>query len=377
MSKQTAAPPSAAQAEEQQSSTGVLDAPAEVNRQQLKQERDTAKQRQKDRFSGLDSNQLIELYRQMLLIRRFEEKSAEAYVAGKIGGFCHLYIGQEAVGVGTISAIRKEDYVLASYREHGLALAKGMSARSIMAELFGKATGCSKGKGGSMHMFEKDLGFLGGHAIVGGQIPLATGTAFATKYLGTDQVTLCFFGEAAVNQGAFHESLNMAQLWRLPCIYICENNQYGMGTSLERAMSLSDIAQKACAYEMASEFVDGMDVLAVREATLRAVERARKDYLPTLLEVRTYRFMGHSMSDPGNYRTRAEIEKYQERDPIKLFSASLLEKKIVDDKTLEEIDKKVREEVEDAIRFADESPLPDPSELYTDIYADPIEPGRK
>jgi pyruvate dehydrogenase E1 component alpha subunit len=377
MSKQTAAPPSAAQAEEQQSSTGVLDAPAEVNRQQLKQERDTAKQRQKDRFSGLDSNQLIELYRQMLLIRRFEEKSAEAYVAGKIGGFCHLYIGQEAVGVGTISAIRKEDYVLASYREHGLALAKGMSARSIMAELFGKATGCSKGKGGSMHMFEKDLGFLGGHAIVGGQIPLATGTAFATKYLGTDQVTLCFFGEAAVNQGAFHESLNMAQLWKLPCIYICENNQYGMGTSLERAMSLSDIAQKACAYEMASEFVDGMDVLAVREATLRAVERARKDYLPTLLEVRTYRFMGHSMSDPGNYRTRAEIEKYQERDPIKLFSASLLEKKIVDDKTLEEIDKKVREEVEDAIRFADESPLPDPSELYTDIYADPIEPGRK
>jgi pyruvate dehydrogenase E1 component alpha subunit len=377
MSKQTAAPPSAAQAEEQQSSTGVLDAPAEVNRQQLKQERDTAKQRQKDRFSGLDSHQLIELYRQMLLIRRFEEKSAEAYVAGKIGGFCHLYIGQEAVGVGTISAIRKEDYVLASYREHGLALAKGMSARSIMAELFGKATGCSKGKGGSMHMFEKDLGFLGGHAIVGGQIPLATGAAFATKYLGTDQVTLCFFGEAAVNQGAFHESLNMAQLWKLPCIYICENNQYGMGTSLERAMSLSDIAQKACAYEMASEFVDGMDVLAVREATLRAVERARKDYLPTLLEVRTYRFMGHSMSDPGNYRTRAEIEKYQERDPIKLFSASLLEKKIVDDKTLEEIDKKVREEVEDAIRFADESPLPDPSELYTDIYADPIEPGRK
>jgi len=376
MSKQTAAPPSAAQAEEQQSSTSVLDAP-EVDRQQLKQERDTAKERQKDRLSGLDSDHLIDLYRQMLLIRHFEEKSAEAYVAGKIGGFCHLYIGQEAVGVGAISAIRKNDYVLASYREHGLALAKGMSARSIMAELFGKATGCSKGKGGSMHMFQKDLGFLGGHAIVGGQIPLATGTAFATKYLGTDQVTLCFFGEAAVNQGAFHESLNMAQLWQLPCIYICENNQYGMGTSLERAMSLSDIAQKACAYEMASEFVDGMDVLAVREATLRAVERARKEYLPTLLEVRTYRFMGHSMSDPGNYRTRAEIEKYQERDPIKLFSATLREEKIVNDKKLEEIDRKVREEIEDALRFADESPLPDPKELYTDVYADPIKPGRE
>jgi pyruvate dehydrogenase E1 component alpha subunit len=252
-----------------------------------------------------------------------------------------------------------------------------MSSRSIMAELFGKATGCSKGKGGSMHMFDKSLGFLGGHAIVGGQIPLATGTAFATKYQGTDQVTLCFFGEAAVNQGAFHESLNMAQLWKLPCIYICENNQYGMGTSLARAMSLSDIAQKACAYDLASEFVDGMDVLAVREATLRAVERARKDYLPTLLEIRTYRFMGHSMSDPGNYRTRAEIEKYQERDPVKLFSASLLEEKIVDQNALDEIDRKVREEVEDSLRFAEESPLPDPAELYTDIYANPIEPGRK
>ena len=377
MSKQTAAPPSAAKAEEQHSSTGVMDAPPDVDPKQLKQERDEAKQHQKDRLTKLKVPQLVELYRQMILIRRFEEKSAEAYVAGKIGGFCHLYIGQEACGVGTISAINKDDYVLGSYREHGLALAKGMSARSIMAELFGKATGCSKGKGGSMHMFDKSLGFLGGHAIVGGQIPLATGTAFATKYQGTDQVTLCYFGEAAVNQGAFHESLNMAQLWKLPCIYICENNQYGMGTSLARAMSLRNIAQKACAYDMASEFVDGMDVLAVREATMRAVERARKDYLPTLLEIRTYRFMGHSMSDPGNYRTRAEIEKYQERDPIKLFSASLLEEKIVDQKTLDDIDRKVREEVEDALRFAEESPLPDPAELYTDIYASPIEPGRK
>jgi len=378
MSKQTAAPPSAAKAEEQHSSTGVMDAPPDtIDSKQLKQERDEAKQRQKERLSAISHDELIELYRQMLLIRHFEEQSAAVYVAGKIGGFCHLYIGQEAVGVGAISAIRKDDYVLASYREHGLALAKGMSARSIMAELYGKATGCSKGKGGSMHMFDKSLGFLGGHAIVGGQIALATGTAFATKYQGTDQVTLCFFGEAAVNQGAFHESLNMAQLWKLPCIYICENNQYGMGTSLARAMSLRDIAQKACAYDMAAEFVDGMDVLAVREATLRAVERARKDYLPTLLEIRTYRFMGHSMSDPGNYRTRAEIEKYQERDPVKLFSASLLEEKIVDQKTLDEIDRKVREEVEDSLRFADESPLPDPEELYTDVYANPIEPGRK
>jgi len=373
MSKQAAEERSTADKQDQ-SATTLIDAP--VDRESLSREREAVKERQKDRLSGLDPDTLISLYRQMLLIRRFEEKAAEAYVAGKIGGFCHLYIGQEAVAVGAISAIRNDDYVLASYREHGHALAKGMSADSIMAELFGKVTGCSKGKGGSMHMFDKRVNFLGGHAIVGGQIPLATGTAFASKYKGGDQVTLCFFGEAAVNQGAFHESLNMAQLWKLPCIYICENNQYGMGTSLERAMSLRDIAQKACAYEIASEFVDGMDVLAVREATLRAVERGRKSYLPTLLEVRTYRFMGHSMSDPGNYRTRAEIEKYQERDPIKLFSATLKEEKILDDKRLEQIDKDVREEVERAIKFADESPLPPAEDLYTDVYANPITPSR-
>ena len=374
MSKQTAEPRSAAGAEES-SSTGVLEAP-EVDRNTLRRERDEAKERQKNRLSGLQPEYLLSLYRQMLLIRRFEEKSMEVYSAGKIGGFCHVYIGQEAVAVGSLSAIGKDDYVITSYREHGHAIAKGMSPESVMAELYGKATGCSKGKGGSMHMFDKEVNFLGGHGIVGGQIPLATGTAFASKYQGTDKVTLCFFGEAAVNQGAFHESLNMAQLWKLPCIYICENNRYGMGTSLERAMSLQDIAQKACAYEMASEFVDGMDVLAVREATERAVKRARKDYLPTLLEVRTYRFMGHSMSDPGNYRTRAEIEKYQERDPIKLFSASLKEEKIVDDKTLEQVDKEVREQVERSVRFAEESPFPAPEELYTDIYANPIDPTK-
>jgi pyruvate dehydrogenase E1 component alpha subunit len=375
MSKQTAESSSRTGADEK-SSTSVIDPPAEaVDKKQLAREHQETKERQKDRLKGLSKETLIELYRQMLLIRRFEEKAAEAYVAGKIGGFCHLYIGQEAVAVGSISAIRQDDYVITSYREHGHAIAKGMSANGVMAELFGKVTGCSKGKGGSMHMFDKDLGFLGGHGIVGGQIPLGTGTAFATKYKGTDQVTLCYFGEAAVNQGAFHESLNMAQLWKLPCIYICENNQYGMGTSLARAMSLSDVSQKANAYEMASEFVDGMDVLAVREATQRAVERARKDYLPTLLEIRTYRFMGHSMSDPGNYRTRAEIEKYQERDPIKLFSATLREEGIIDDKGLEEIDHQCREEAEASVKFADESPLPPSEDLYTDIYANPIDPS--
>ncbi|HEV8367235.1 MAG TPA: pyruvate dehydrogenase (acetyl-transferring) E1 component subunit alpha [Pyrinomonadaceae bacterium] len=375
MSKQTAEPISAAAGEEQ-SSTAVVDS-SDVDRKTLRRERDSAKERQKSRLGGLDSDTLMDLYRQMLLIRRFEEKSMEVYSAGKIGGFCHVYIGQEAVAVGALSAIRKDDYVLTSYREHGQALAKGMTPKSVMAELYGKSTGCSKGKGGSMHMFDKEVGFLGGHAIVGGQIPLATGTAFASKYQGTDQVTLCFFGEAAVNQGAFHESLNMAQLWKLPCIYICENNRYGMGTSLERAMSLQDVAQKGYGYDMTSEFVDGMDVLAVREATAQAVERARKEYLPTLLEVRTYRFMGHSMSDPGNYRTRAEIEKYQERDPIKLFQASLKEEKIADDKTLEEIDADVRGEVEESVRFAEESPFPAPEELYTDVYANPIDPTNK
>jgi pyruvate dehydrogenase E1 component alpha subunit len=330
------------------------------------------KSEQKERLGGLDRATLIELYHQMLLIRRFEEKSAEAYSMGKIGGFCHLYIGQEAVAVGALSAIRQDDYVLTSYREHAQALAKGISPEAVMAELFGKAGGCSRGKGGSMHMFDSNVNFLGGHAIVGGQIPLATGVAFATKYKGTDQVTLSFFGEAAVNQGAFHESLNMAQLWKLPCIYICENNQYGMGTSLERAMSLQDISQKAQGYKLAGEWVDGMDVLAVREATERAVKRAREEYLPTLIEVRTYRFMGHSMSDPGNYRTRAEIEKHQERDPLKLFSASLLETGTVTEAELQEMDQKIHETVERAVKFADESPEPAPEELYTDVYANPL-----
>ena len=308
----------------------------------------------------------------MLLIRRFEEKCAESYSLGKIGGFCHLYIGQEAVGVGAISALRPDDYVLTSYREHGQAIAKGISPEAVMAELYGKAGGCSHGKGGSMHLFDADVNFLGGHAIVGGQIPLATGVAFASKYKETDQVTLCFFGEAAVNQGAFHESLNMAQLWKLPCIYICENNMYGMGTSLQRAMSSQDVALKARSYELASESVDGMDVLKMREATQRAIKRAREESLPTLLEARTYRYMGHSMSDPGNYRTRAEIEKYQERDPIKIFTKTLEDNGLLSDSEIAEIEAQVKEEVEKAIRFADESPLPDPKELYTDIYANPI-----
>ncbi|HEX3560275.1 MAG TPA: pyruvate dehydrogenase (acetyl-transferring) E1 component subunit alpha [Pyrinomonadaceae bacterium] len=336
---------------------------------ELRAEHEQRRQEQHKHIEEVDNETLLRMLYQMILIRRFEEKAAEAYTLGKIGGFCHLYIGQEAVAVGSLSALRPDDYALTSYRDHGHALVMGTSPDEVMAELFGKAGGCSAGKGGSMHLFDVDKNFLGGHAIVGGQIPLATGVAFASKYRGTDQATLVYFGEAAVNQGVFHESLNMAQLWKLPCIYICENNQYGMGTSLKRAMSQSDVSQKACAYGLASEFVDGMDVLAVRAATERAVERARKDSLPSLLEVRTYRFMGHSMSDPGHYRTRAEIERYQERDPIKVFGNNLREKGVLDDAGLKEIEDRVRSEVERAVKFADSSPEPSPEELYTDIYA--------
>ncbi|HJQ33277.1 MAG TPA: pyruvate dehydrogenase (acetyl-transferring) E1 component subunit alpha [Pyrinomonadaceae bacterium] len=343
-----------------------------VDPAELREEHKNRQQEQQKHIEDVDNETLLKMLYQMILIRRFEEKAAEAYTLGKIGGFCHLYIGQEAVAVGCLSALRPDDYVLTSYRDHGHALALGTAADEVMAELFGRIGGCSKGKGGSMHLFDADKHFLGGHGIVGGQIPLATGVAFATKYKGTDQATLVFFGEAAVNQGAFHESLNMAQLWKLPCIYICENNQYGMGTSLKRAMSMSDVSQKACGFAMASEFVDGMDVLAVRAATERAVERARKEYLPSLLEIRTYRFMGHSMSDPGHYRTRAEIERYQERDPIKVFGDNLREKGVLDEKGLKEIEARVREEVERSVKFADQSPEPEPEELFTDIYASPI-----
>jgi len=316
-----------------------------------------------------DKKLLREMLYQMVLGRRFEEKCAEVYRMGKIGGFCHLYIGQEAIAVGSMMSLRPDDMVITAYRDHVQAMVKGMTPESVMAELYGKEGGCVKGKGGSMHMFSKELQFYGGHGIVGGQIGVGTGMAYAAKYKGTDQIALCFFGEAAVNQGMFHESLNMAQLWKLPCIYICENNQYGMGTSQKRAMSISSVAEKAKAYGIAGEFVDGMDVMAVRDATLRAIERARKDGSPTLLEIRAYRFMGHSMSDPGNYRTRDEIKKYQERDPIVLFKDSLKESKVLSDKDFEKIEQEAVEAVAKAVKFADESPLPNESELFTDVYA--------
>jgi pyruvate dehydrogenase E1 component alpha subunit len=324
---------------------------------------------QLDAIKKTDKKLLRAMLYDMVLGRRFEEKCAEVYRMGKIGGFCHLYIGQEAIAVGSMMALEPTDMVITAYRDHVQAMVKGLSPESVMAELYGKEGGCVKGKGGSMHMFSKELGFYGGHGIVGGQIGVGTGMAYAAKYKKTGQVVICFFGEAAVNQGIFHESLNMAQLWKLPIVYICENNQYGMGTSQERAMSTRNIAKKAEAFEMANEFVDGMDVMAVRDASLRAIERARKKSEPTLLEIRAYRFMGHSMSDPGNYRTREEIAKYQERDPIVLFKDSLKESGVLTEKDFERIEKEAVEATEKAIKFADESPLPDPSELLTDVYA--------
>ena len=310
--------------------------------------------------------------RQMLLIRRFEEKSGEAYSLGKIGGFCHLYIGQEAVAVGSIAALGPDDYITASYREHGHALARGISPRAVMAELFGKAEGCSGGKGGSMHLFDASLGFLGGHGIVGGHIPLTTGMAFAAKYRNTDQVAVCYFGEAAVNNGAFHEALNMAALWKLPAIYICENNRYGMGTALERASAIYDISQRACSYDMANAVVDGQDVLAVYEATAAAVERARTEKKPTLLEVRTYRFMGHSMSDPihGHYRTKEEVEEKRQRDPIQVWSKQLIDDGVMDEAAIRALDEEVQAEVMDAYEFAEQAPDPEPGELWTHVYAE-------
>ena len=315
---------------------------------------------------------LLKMLRQMLLVRRFEEKAAEAYALGKIGGFCHLYIGQEAVAVGALAALRDDDYVICSYREHGQALLKGISPNAVMAELFGKATGCSKGKGGSMHLFDASRGFMGGHGIVGGHIPLGAGLAFASKYLGNDKVCVCFFGEAAVNIGAFHETLNMASVWKLPVIFLCENNRYGMGTAFERVAAVTDVVEHACSYDIAAELVNGMDALAVYAATERAVDRARKGGHPTLLEVRTYRYMGHSMSDPlhGVYRTKEEVEEQKKRDPISQLALKLTEDGALDQVALDALDAEVRAEVEEAVHFADESPDPDPAELGTHVLAD-------
>ena len=284
---------------------------------------------------AIDGDLARRLLTDMVLIRRFEEKAAEAYALGKIGGFLHLYIGEEAVAVGATSAMRPDDYAVAAYREHGHCLAKGADPRRMMAELFGRIDGLSKGKGGSMHLFDKGVNFLGGHAIVGGHLPLATGVGFAIKYRGGDQLIACYFGDGAVPEGEFHESMNLAALWKLPVIFICENNRYAMGTSLERALAETEIWKFGRAYNMACEAVDGMDVLAVREVMARAVARARTEHAPTLIEARTYRFRGHSMRDPAGavYRTKDEVEKEKLRDPIVLFRERALQGRLARERT--------------------------------------------
>ena len=302
-----------------------------------------------------DKAQLSEYYRQMLAIRRMEEALAKAYALRKFGGFLHLYIGQEALAVGALAAIKPEDYVIATYREHAHAYAKGMSAKSIIAELFGKETGCSKGLGGSMHLFDASRNFLGGYGIVGGHIPLACGAAFASKYRGDGRVTLCFFGDGSVPQGAFHEGVALAALWRLPVVFICENNLYSMGTPLYRSLSVADVSQKALGYGIARDRFDGEDVIRVRDRVAEAVRRARNESLPTLIEIRTYRFRGHSMSDAGLYRTKEEVEESKKRDPI-LYGRELLLRAKVDEKEIDAIEEKVTAEIEEAVKFADESP---------------------
>ena len=319
--------------------------------------------------SGSDRELNHELLRSMLLQRRFEERTAEAYALGKIGGFCHLYIGQEAVGTGAISVLRDDDYIITTYRDHGQALARGISPRAVMAELYGRADGCSRGKGGSMHLFDRERNFLGGHGIVGAHIAVATGVGFAIKYRGGDQVCLCFFGEAAVNNGAFHESLNMASLWKLPVIYVIENNLYGMGTAVTRASSVADLTDRAASYNIPGEAVDGQDVFAVRDAVQRAADLARSEGTPTLLEMRTYRFMGHSMSDAvsGTYRKKEELEQHMKRDPIVLLRKIMQDAREIDDAAYEELDTEIKAIVEDALTFADNSPEPSLDMLLKDV----------
>ena len=305
-----------------------------------------------------DLEHLSRLYREMLLIRRVEEESARSYAEGKIGGFLHLYIGQEPVAVGAIAALRPDDYVIGTYRDHGIALAKGMSARALFAELYGKATGCSRGLGGSMHMFDKEHHMLGGYGIVGGHLPLAAGTAYASKYRGDGRVTLCFFGEGASTIGGFAEGLALAALWKLPVVLICENNQYSMGTPLYRSLAVEDVSLRALAHGMPRDRFDGDDVIKVKRRIAEAVERARTTGEPTLVEVVTYRFRGHSMSDPGLYRTKDEVEEWKRRDPLNRSRARLTELGM-QEQELVTLEADVKAEIEDAVKFAEDSPAAD------------------
>jgi pyruvate dehydrogenase E1 component alpha subunit len=319
----------------------------------------------------MNKETLLEWYRQMVLIRRLEQRAAELYQQGEIGGFLHLYIGQEAVAVGAIAARREGDHVITAYRDHGHALAVGIEPSAVMAELLGKATGISKGKGGSMHLADVDRRYWGGYAVVGGHLPLAAGIALAEQYRGTDNAVLCFMGDGATNIGYFHESLNLASVWQLPVLWIVENNKYGMGTAVERASAVSKMVQKAQAYGMNGKRLDGMNVVEVYDATKDALQKIRDGEGPQFLEMITYRFEGHSMGDPLRYRTKDEVEKWREDDPLGVLERRLLQEENGTGKDkLEEIDAEVEETITEAVEFAEESPLPDAEALYEDIYVE-------
>ena len=307
-------------------------------------------------------------YELMLLLRRFEEKTGQLYGMQKIRGFCHLYIGQEAIAAGCMTATNPDDKFITAYRDHALAIAKGVTAKSCMAELYGKATGCSKGKGGSMHFFGLKENFFGGHGLVGAQIGTGAGLAFAEKYNDTTNAVLCFFGDGAARQGMLHETFNMAMLWKLPVVFICENNNYAMGTSVARTSNVLDIYKLADAYDMPGDVVDGMSPEDIHNAVLRAVNRAREKGGPTLLEIKTYRYKGHSMSDPQKYRDKEEVEEYKQRDPIDHVLKVLKDQYNVEDALIEEINERVKAEVEESVKFAEESPWPNEDELLKDVY---------
>lgn len=309
-------------------------------------------------------------YELMLLMRRFEEKAGQMYGMQKIRGFCHLYIGQEAIAAGCMTATTPDDSFVTAYRDHALAIAKGISPKACMAELYGKVTGCSRGKGGSMHFFGVEQRFFGGQGIVGAQIGTGAGLAFAEQYRGTDNVALCFFGDGAARQGILHETFNLAMLWKLPVVFICENNQYAMGTSVERTSNVLDIYKLADAYEMPGDQVDGMTPETVHDAVTRAVKRAREKGGPTLLEIKTYRYKGHSMSDPAKYRSKEEMEEYKLKDPVETTLVKLKENFGISDEEIEAINDRVKHEVEDAVKFAEESPFPDDNEVLKDVYAE-------
>lgn len=315
-----------------------------------------------------DKDQVLHWYEQMLLIRKFEERASQLYMQQKFRGFCHLYIGQEAVAVGMESAINPDDYVITAYRDHGGALARGVDPKACMAELFGKATGCSKGKGGSMHFFSKEHNFVGGHGIVGGQIPLGAGLAFGAKYKGENKLSVTMMGDGAVRQGAFHETFNLAMLWQLPVIFVIENNNYAMGTSVERTSNVTELYKLGLSYDMPSKPVDGMSILSVYEEMKEAVEFVRAGNGPMLIEMKTYRYKGHSMSDPAKYRTREELNKYKGKDPIADLKIYMQDNGIGTEDELQAIESRIKNTVEESVKFAEESPYPDESALYEDIY---------